>query len=50
ISLGTAAFYFRQRHGRLDWNKLARVNVDEVIREVDLPVLQNLLDEVRGCK
>ncbi|CAN0173773.1 unnamed protein product, partial [Discosporangium mesarthrocarpum] len=46
VSVGPAAFYFRQRHGKLDWKKLARVNIDEVIKEVDLPVLQELLDEV----
>lgn len=34
------------RHGKLDWKKLARINVDDVIREVDIPVLQDLLDEV----
>ncbi|CAM9850454.1 unnamed protein product, partial [Sphacelaria rigidula] len=46
ISLSPAAFYFRQRHGKLDWKKLARVDVDDVVREVDLTVLQDLLDEV----
>lgn len=34
------------RHGKLDWKKLARVDVDDVVREVDLTVLQDLLDEV----
>lgn len=42
----TNSFYFRQRYGRLDWRKVAKVNVEEVIREVDLSVLQQLLDEV----
>lgn len=36
----------RCRHGKLDWKKLARVDVDEVVSEVDLTVLQQLLDEV----
>ncbi|CAM9886133.1 unnamed protein product [Laminaria digitata] len=46
VSLGPTAFYFRQRHGKLDWKRLARVDVDQVVREVDLTVLQELLDEV----
>ncbi|CBN80168.1 C2H2 zinc finger protein [Ectocarpus siliculosus] len=50
VSLGPVAFYFRQRHGKLDWKKLARIDVDEVVREVDIAVLQDLLDEVAFCE
>ncbi|CAM9893698.1 unnamed protein product [Ectocarpus sp. 4 AP-2014] len=50
VSLGPVAFYFRQRHGKLDWKKLARIDVDEVVREVDISVLQDLLDEVVFCE
>jgi hypothetical protein len=46
ISVGPAAFYFRQRYGSLDWRKISKVNVDDLVREVDLPVLQGLLDDV----
>lgn len=31
----------------LDWKKLANVDVDKVVREVDLSVLQEFLDQAR---
>lgn len=42
--LGWAGCHYR--HGKIDWKRLARVNVDQVIHDVDLVVLQEILDEV----
>jgi Iguana/Dzip1-like DAZ-interacting protein N-terminal len=41
-----AGFYFRQRAARLDWKKIAQLDLDDLINSVDLSVLQQLLDDV----
>ncbi|CAN0083751.1 unnamed protein product, partial [Phaeothamnion confervicola] len=50
MTAGPIAFYFRQRYGKLNWGKLARIDVDEVVREVDLEVLQSVVDDIAFCR
>ncbi|KAG5189068.1 C2H2 zinc finger protein [Tribonema minus] len=44
------AFHFRQRSGAMNWSKLAKVDVDEVVQEVDLAALQSILDDCTFSK
>mmetsp|Transcript_12308 Transcript_12308/g.19865 ORF Transcript_12308/g.19865 Transcript_12308/m.19865 type:complete len:1163 (+) Transcript_12308:57-3545(+) len=39
-------FYFQRRHGRLDWRSLSAVDIDRIIREVDIEALQNNLENI----
>jgi zinc finger protein DZIP1 len=43
------SFTFRKRHARIDWRKLAAVDVDKVAREVDVGSLQDNLYNVAFC-
>ena len=36
----SSSFFFQQRHGKLDLKAIARVDVDELIRNVDVETLQ----------
>eukprot|EP00519_Triparma_laevis_P003355 CAMPEP_0182506790 /NCGR_PEP_ID=MMETSP1321-20130603/21932_1 /TAXON_ID=91990 /ORGANISM="Bolidomonas sp., Strain RCC1657" /LENGTH=2200 /DNA_ID=CAMNT_0024712587 /DNA_START=158 /DNA_END=6756 /DNA_ORIENTATION=- len=46
----TTPFFFRQRTGAFDWDKLDRVSVDKIIGDIDLDTLQSILDQVTFCK
>ncbi|GMI16140.1 hypothetical protein TrLO_g13746 [Triparma laevis f. longispina] len=46
----TTPFFFRQRTGSFDWDKLDRISVDKIIGDIDLDTLQSLLDQVTFCK
>ena len=39
-------FFFRQRTGAFDWDKLDRLSISKVIGDVDLDTLQSLLDSL----
>jgi len=39
-------FFFRRRHGKLDWVKLCRVDLQQVVRDVDIDVLQDNIDQI----
>ncbi len=43
-------FYFRERKGHLNLRKLESVNVDKLIREVDIELLQQNLEELVFCE
>lgn len=40
------AFYFRQRNGRVDMRSIGKLDVDRIIREVDIDCLQNVLENL----
>lgn len=42
-------FQFAARTGRVDWRRLAAVDVDRMAREMDVGVLQKLLQSVTFC-
>jgi hypothetical protein len=37
---GTKGFYFQQRRGRLDLRGLAQIDIERVVRDVDVDILQ----------
>ena len=39
-------FFFRQRHGSIDWRKIANLDVDRIACEVDVDSLQELADNM----
>jgi hypothetical protein len=39
-------FFFRRRHGQLDWHKLCRLDLQQVVRDVDVDALQDNIDHV----
>ena len=39
-------FFFRQRHGSIDWRKIANLDVDRIACEVDVDSLQELADNI----
>ncbi|KAI9351379.1 Iguana/Dzip1-like DAZ-interacting protein N-terminal-domain-containing protein [Obelidium mucronatum] len=48
--IGTmAGFYFKRRSERLDWRLLASLQVDRVQREVDIPALQEIMENITFC-
>ena len=40
------SFYFQQRRGTLDLRGISRVDVDKIIREVDIDTLQGYLENI----
>ena len=36
-----SSFFFRHRSGKLDWEKLERIDLERVVREVNVDVLQD---------
>ena len=40
------SFYFQQRHGDLDLRGISRVDVDKVVKEVDIDTLQSFLENI----
>ena len=40
------AFYFKRRRGRIDWRKLDRVDLDQLVNEVDIDTLQEHVDHI----
>ncbi|TPX34188.1 hypothetical protein SmJEL517_g03055 [Synchytrium microbalum] len=42
-------FYFRRRRERLNWRALAGVQLDNIIREVDLDSLQEVTENIAFC-
>jgi hypothetical protein len=43
-------FFFQQRRGRLDLRRLSQLDLDRVVRNVDVDVLQNYLENITFCK
>ena len=37
---GAVGFFFRHRSGQLDWEKLEKIDLERVVREVDVDTLQ----------
>ena len=46
---GTKGFYFQQRRGRLDLRALAQVDLEHVVRNVDVEPLQAILENLTFC-
>jgi Iguana/Dzip1-like DAZ-interacting protein N-terminal len=44
------SFHFRQRSTTPDWGKLRSIDLEHVIREVDIPLLQSIVDDVAFAK
>lgn len=42
----TAGFFFQKRYGRLDWRKLAGVDLNEVVSRVDVDTLQDNVEHL----
>ncbi|KAJ3065011.1 Zinc finger protein dzip1, partial [Quaeritorhiza haematococci] len=42
-------FYFRRRTDRLNWRTMASIQVDRIVREVDIASLQEVIDNVTFC-
>lgn len=42
-------FYFQHRRGHLDIRTLARVDLDNIVNNVDIDTLQNLLENITFC-
>eukprot|EP00794_Sanderia_malayensis_P011076 gene11076-12244_t len=42
-------FSFQKRHGRIDWKKLAAVDVGKITREIDIQTLQDNIAHVAFC-
>ncbi|CAM6094918.1 unnamed protein product [Calypogeia fissa] len=45
-SLNATPFVFQRRLSRIDWRKLHTIDVDRVIRQVDLDALESVLDTI----
>lgn len=43
------SFGFRKKNARLDWRKLAAVDLDRVAREIDIYTLQENIDHITYC-
>lgn len=43
------SFGFRKKSARLDWRKLAAVDLDRVVREIDIFTLQDNIDHITYC-
>lgn len=43
---GTKGFYFQQRRGRLDLRGLAQIDIERVVRDVDVDILQVRSDSI----
>lgn len=39
-------FFFRRRHGQLNWRKLAEVDLERVVAEVDVDTLQENVEHI----
>ena len=46
-SMWAKDFRFQRRHGRLDWRKLSSVDIDRVMRDVDLDALEDNLENIK---
>jgi zinc finger protein DZIP1 len=46
---GTKEFYFQQRRGRLDLRTLSHIDLDRIVREVDIDALQLHLENITFC-
>jgi len=46
---GSSGFYFQQRRGRLDLRSLAQIDLEKVVRDVDIDVLQMSLENICFC-
>ncbi|XP_033638317.1 zinc finger protein DZIP1L-like isoform X3 [Asterias rubens] len=46
---GVPGFTFQTRHDRIDWRKMASVDVDRVMRELDFATLQDVIMNVTFC-
>jgi hypothetical protein len=46
---GSAGFFFQQRRGHLNLRSLAAINVDKLVREVDVDTLQVHIENITFC-
>lgn len=42
----SSTFFFRQRHGHINLRKFESINLEKLIREVDIDILQQNLEEI----
>jgi hypothetical protein len=47
---GESGFYFQQRKGHLNLRKLEQLDLEKIIREVDVDILQQFLEDITFCK
>jgi hypothetical protein len=43
------SFYFRPRRERINWRFLASIQLDRVIRDVDIQILQEIMENITFC-
>lgn len=46
---GTSGFYFQQRRGRLDIRALSQIDIERLVRDVDIDLLQMNLENLTFC-
>ena len=45
-----AKFYFQQRRGRIDIRSISQIDVDRIVRDVDIDLLQTHLENLTFCE
>ena len=43
-------FYFQQRRGRIDIRSISQIDVDRIVRDVDIDLLQTHLENLTFCE
>ena len=46
---GSNGFFFQQRRGHLNLRALANINLDKLVREVDIDLLQSQIENITFC-
>ena len=46
---GSNGFFFQQRRGHLNLRALANINLDKLVREVDIDLLQSHIENITFC-
>lgn len=49
IAVPPKSFFFQQRRGRLNLRSFANVDVERIVRDVDVDVLQSYLENITFC-
>ena len=49
VQYASTKFYFQQRRGRLDLRTLSQIDLDRIVRDVDIDVLQMHLENITFC-
>ncbi|KAJ3175686.1 Zinc finger protein dzip1 [Geranomyces variabilis] len=44
-----AGFYFRRRRERVNWRLLSSMNIDQIMKEVDIKALQDIMENLTFC-